>query len=403
MNHSKIFDKSRLDLLIYAQDGRGLGHVSRSAAIGMAIRRLYPGLKVLLITGFRDTQMLLGESPLDWIKLPAYETRIIDGKARGKTGDTNLKNCYLGPAREFFIESIIKELKPRCIIVDHLPLGRKDELASSQILTKNTDTKWILGIRSIPGGDKVLWSAKSQECFKKHFGSLLWYGDEGLLGPGIPKMLSDHFDIQFKTMGYVSRYKELTYWQQKPSSRIGGVISIPWLTDQTIQLLDEVYMALNKIGDQFGPWHIYTKMANLSQRASKQQQLIETLPFCKFRQLSDLYFSDIQNAKVLISYGGYNSLSDIMAANIPSVVITRDLYDKEQDEHVEKLQNIAGGLIYQLKENVVNDATLSEAIIKQAKKSEIFVCPLKLDGAAETAHFSAKLLNVNFLLNKDDR
>ena len=121
MNYPKIVDKSRLDILIYAQDGRGLGHVSRSAAIGMALRRLYPQLKVLLLTGFRETQMLLGECPLDWMKLPSYDTLIEKGKAQGKIGDMNLKNCYLGPAREMFIESIIWELRPRLILVDHLP------------------------------------------------------------------------------------------------------------------------------------------------------------------------------------------------------------------------------------------------------------------------------------------
>ncbi len=181
MNDSKIFDKSRLDILIYAQDGRGLGHVSRSAAIGMALRRIYPKLKVLLLTGFRDTQMLLGECPLDWMKLPSYQTLIVKGQARGKIGDMNLKNCYLGPARERFIRSIIWELRPRLILVDHLPLGRKDELSSSLILSLDTDTRWVLGMRSISGDDKKLWSQESSKTFQEHYDSLLWYGDKAIL------------------------------------------------------------------------------------------------------------------------------------------------------------------------------------------------------------------------------
>ena len=182
MTDPKIFDKSRLDILIYAQDGRGLGHVSRSAAIGMALRRLYPELKVLLLTGFKNTQMLLGACPLDWMKLPSYQTVIKKGRARGKIGDMNLKNCYLGPAREKFIESIIWEFRPRQILVDHLPLGRKDELSSSLSLSLDTDTRWVLGMRSISGDDNKLWSEESKKTFKKHYASLLWYGDMSILG-----------------------------------------------------------------------------------------------------------------------------------------------------------------------------------------------------------------------------
>jgi len=48
-------DNQRLDILLYGHDGRGLGHVSRSVAIGLALRRLYPHLKICVITGCRQT------------------------------------------------------------------------------------------------------------------------------------------------------------------------------------------------------------------------------------------------------------------------------------------------------------------------------------------------------------
>ena len=67
----------RLDLLIYAHDGRGLGHASRGVAVGAAVRRLFPELKVLLLSGCRQTGALIGPIPLDWIKLPAYEKVIV--------------------------------------------------------------------------------------------------------------------------------------------------------------------------------------------------------------------------------------------------------------------------------------------------------------------------------------
>jgi predicted glycosyltransferase len=56
---------ARLDVLIYAHDGRGLGHASRSIGVGMALRRLYPDLKVLFVSGCSLSQELIGAAPLD--------------------------------------------------------------------------------------------------------------------------------------------------------------------------------------------------------------------------------------------------------------------------------------------------------------------------------------------------
>ena len=80
-----------LDLLLYAHDGRGLGHVSRSVAVGLAVRRLHPGLRTLLVSGARGCAELIGPAPLDWVKLPAYATQVVDGRSRGIDGPSGLK------------------------------------------------------------------------------------------------------------------------------------------------------------------------------------------------------------------------------------------------------------------------------------------------------------------------
>lgn len=392
MNYPKIFDKSRLDILIYAQDGRGLGHVSRSAAIGMALRRLYPELKVLLLTGFRDTQMLLGECPLDWMKLPSYETLIEKGRARGKIGDMNLKNCYLGPAREKFIESIVWEFRPRLILVDHLPLGRKDELSSSLILSLDTDTRWVLGMRSISGDDNKLWSEESSKTFKKHYDSLLWYGDKSILGSANHDKLESFFSIQARITGYVSRFMEIIHWQQDGIQGASNVVSLPWMTKETKHLLNTISGTLKKLGDRYGHWRFFVNMKGLSNHAAQEKEAIETLPFCSFEQLSDQYFNALKNANLLITYGGYNSLCDVIAAGVPSIVVTRSLNDREQEEHVKCLKAAAGQQIIHLREGSISSETLYGAIKSQVNKGKMKRPLIKLSGAEETAHILANYL-----------
>ncbi len=392
MTYPKIFDKSRLDILIYAQDGRGLGHVSRSAAIGMALRRLYPELKILLLTGFRETQMLLGECPLDWMKLPSYKTFIEKGSARGKLGDMNLKNCYLGPAREKFIESIIWEFRPRLMLVDHLPLGRKDELASSLMLSQNTDTRWVLGMRSISGNDNKLWSQESKKTFQKYYDALFWYGDESILGSANRERLERFFSSQARGTGYVSRFMEIIHWQEDGIKDASNVVSLPWMTNETKSLLNTISGTLKKMGDKYGHWRFFVNRKDLTSHAAQEKEALENLPFCSFEQVSDQYFNALKNANLLITYGGYNSLCDAIAAGVPTIVVTRTLNDQEQEEHVKRLQEAAGEQIVHLREGMISSEILYGAIKSQINKEKMKRALIKLSGAEETAHILANYL-----------
>ena len=182
----------------------------------------------------------------------------------------------------------------------------------------DTDTKWILGMRGISGADTKLWSGESKKTFSKHYDSLLWYGDESILGHKNLERLENFFSIKPKSVGYVSRFKEIIHWQKE---RIGGatnIVSLPWMTDETKILLGEIYTVLKKIGDRYGGWRFFTNMKDLTSRAKQEKKAIESLPFCGFEQVSDLYFNALQNANLLITYGGYNSQSDVLAVGVPT-------------------------------------------------------------------------------------
>ena len=89
--YSKKLDQyfpTRVDYLLYAHDGRGLGHVSRTTAVGLALKRLYPEARVLLITGSAKTHIMVGRGALDWIKLPSYQTVLTAGASEGRDGES---------------------------------------------------------------------------------------------------------------------------------------------------------------------------------------------------------------------------------------------------------------------------------------------------------------------------
>ncbi|MFQ6078218.1 MAG: hypothetical protein ACE5NJ_03670, partial [Thermodesulfobacteriota bacterium] len=190
----RYFSK-RLDFLIYAHDGRGLGHASRGIAIGMAIRRLFPKCRTLFVSGCKQAGALIGPAPLDWIKLPSYETRIIQGKAEGSDGDSKFYKSVLEELRTEMLASIVKIFRPRVVLVDHAPSGKREELHRALEETKDTDTRWVLGLRGIIGDDKDVWSDYSVQLFKEYYDSILWYGDTNVLGHHYLNMVEHHFGV----------------------------------------------------------------------------------------------------------------------------------------------------------------------------------------------------------------
>ena len=385
MKFSPTLDKSRLDVLIYSHDGRGLGHVSRGVTIGMALRRLFPKLKVLFLSGFKQTATLVGSCPLEWMKLPSYETRIIEGESKGRMGNTNIKNCYLGPTRANIIETIITNFRPRCVLVDHEPLGKREEILPSLRLTKGTDTIWILGIRAVVGEVATIWSGLSQNTFKEHYHSLLWYGDEKVLGREIPNTIGKYFATNPIVTGYVSRFLEMNHWAAYNSARYAGTIAVPWLSKTSLAFLENLGKAFGQLGEDHGRWKIFTDLKKIEAEAKNIKLQFDAIPYCTVENVSDQYLATLANSKVAIIYGGYNSLTDIMAAKVPSVVIVRGMNDREQEEHVRKISEVKPNLIFPLKESEVTWKTLAEGLEKQLNVEMEDESEIMLNGAQVSA------------------
>ncbi len=240
-------NSSRLDLLIYAHDGRGLGHASRSIAVGAAVRRLYPELKILLVTGSRMVSQLIGSVPLDWLKLPAYQTKVVGGVSTGQKGCINLTDSELGECRGSIIQHLISVLHPRCILADHTPQGKHKELVPALEATRDTDTTWVLGVRGWVGKVPQVWSDMAKRLFSEHYKRLLWYGDSRLLGKDQMGTLKKHFTMQPLETGYVCRISELDQWlplQDNTDDDIAGVVSIPWLGEDTEHMSKTAFLCV---------------------------------------------------------------------------------------------------------------------------------------------------------------
>jgi predicted glycosyltransferase len=379
-----------LDLFIYAHDGRGLGHASRSIAVGMACRRLYPQLRVLFVSGCRQTRELIAGAPLDWIKLPAYETEVIQGRSRGVRGRSNYSDDELGNLRAQTLAHLIEIFRPRLVLCDHTPQGKHRELKMALKASRHTRTRWVLGVRGVVGRVPQVRSELARNLFREHYRTILWYGDSGVLGRSHMERLFAQFGAEPVETGYVSRLGELMQLPQgrlnsKGPKALAGTISIPWLGQKTLSVLKSLAGATAALGERSGNWHLYLGSGLDYAVASKIEQLFASQSKCRIRPPGEGYNKSLFSSRVALIYGGYNSLADVLQANIPAVALLRPMQDEEQAVHSEKLAQRTGAALIALREEEVDSGTLERALRTQLDLGTPAPHGINLEGAGNAA------------------
>lgn len=383
----------RLDLLVYCHDGRGLGHVSRSVGIGLAMRRLFPQRRVLLVSGSRFTGELIGAGGLDWIKLPAYETEVIDGRSRGVAGKSKFSDQELGLLRAADLAHLVGLYRPRLVLVDHSPQGKHRELVPA-LSAAPTDTKWILGVRGVVGDVKQVGTALAADLFRKYFSSLFWYGDSQILGKEIKDRLGRFYDTSVEECGYVQRLSELpqpSIIHQEP--RLAGTVAVPWRGESTEHYLQCLATALERLGPETGLWKIFLDISAMGESLCQLVNRISSIPWCEIEVPGLAYLDSLRRSRMAIVYGGYNSLTDLLYFKIPALVVMREMKDLEQQIHLAVLQKATGEQFSTVSESDVSEEVLVRLLHKKLHQNQGGFEPIvKTDGAAHAATCLEKML-----------
>jgi predicted glycosyltransferase len=387
---------NRLDLLIYAHDGRGLGHASRSVAIGLAVRRLVPQLRVLFVTGMKQSAGLIGEGPLDWVKLPSYETQVVNGVSRGCRGDSNLSDQELGVIRSGMLRDLVVGLNPRCILSDHMPQGKHRELMLAlEAAAAKRHPHWILGMRGVVGDVQGVWSDAAIDVFRKFYKDILWYGDRSVLGEDLPDRIAKYFGRPPIVTGYVSRLAEWCHLKpHAPSVRpsLAGTVSIPWIGEHSVSFLEALVMAIERIGPSAGDWHFYLGRSRESLSMQKIEEGLLRLPFCRRFKPGEGYLHSLIQSRMAVIYGGYNSLTDLLYLKLPGLVVLREMRDQEQQAHLGCLRTFVPDQLQTVNEKEGRPDTLEILLRRQLLATREAHPVIRLDGAETAAHHIGQIV-----------
>jgi predicted glycosyltransferase len=386
----------RLDIMLYAHDGRGLGHASRTVAIGMALRRLYPELRVLFVSGCKVSQELIGRAPLDWLKLPSYETAVVGGKSRGIAGNSGYGDRELGELRGAQLAQLVQLYRPRVVLADHTPQGKHRELLPALTAARDLGSWWVLGVRGVVGAVPQAASGLARQVFDDHYHHLLWYGDPVVLGSEHRQGLEAQYGVEPVACGYVARLREVHRWQKAAGAggmELAGTISIPWLGEHCRPFLTSLAEALRLLGPDCGSWRMFLGR-NTFDDGWRAEAMFDDLPHCRVEPLSGAgYVESLGRSKMALIYGGYNSLMDVLALGLPAVVVLRAMQDREQQQHLERLQHAAGELLSPVEEHAAGAESLCELMRRALGATTRRTHRIDMDGAATAAKLLAGLLN----------
>src|SRR5437867_11586377 len=136
-------------LLLYAQDNKGLGHITRTLTIARHLLARHPNCVAYIATKSPLAGFTLPER-CDYIKLPVllYPP---PGARQWTVDQEEAAKRHFRKVRGEMLRDVALGLAPDLVLVDHEPLGSKGEFRDGLCALKaeRPETRFIFGVRDI--------------------------------------------------------------------------------------------------------------------------------------------------------------------------------------------------------------------------------------------------------------
>ena len=166
-------------LIIYSQDGLGLGHMRRTSAIAGRVLHRLPTACVLTLSDSQLGQFFPISSSHDYLKLPSI---VKMGPGDWRAARLPLAFQTIQAMRQEIICSATMRFRPDIFLVDHMPHGTMGELLPTLRALKaaNAHTKIVLGLRDILDAPSVVeehWRTEgAYDAVEEYYDLVLIYG-----------------------------------------------------------------------------------------------------------------------------------------------------------------------------------------------------------------------------------
>lgn len=310
--------------LFYTNECVGLGHLRRTVSIAQAVCAADRAATSLIITGAPLAPEQRLPPRVDTVKLPQLG-RDVDGAHRPR-----LLGIELELARDLrtgLALAAAEGFQPDVAVVDKTPCGLGNELLPTLEALRRSSCRIVLGLRDVedgPDGVRRRWDSAVRDAVARYYDAVLVYGP-----PWSPDALGtlgwDDLPVPVHHVGYVGRPAPSEPGHDLPEDYLlvtagGGADGYPLLATVLEAL------ALRPLGLPSllvaGPLMPERDVERLRRRAVGLDARVEV-----FRSDLDAV---IARARAVVSMAGYNTVSELLRARRPALLVPRDRPSEEQ-------------------------------------------------------------------------
>ena len=370
-------------VLLYAQDSKGMGHITRTLTIARHLLAAYPDTVAYITTESPITGDYALPERCDYVKLPA---------APG-----------LPALRAQLLHDTALGLAPDLVLVDHEPLGHKGEFRDGlrALKARHPATKFVFGLRDIMddvGRIRAQWRDLGvYDAFESLYDGIAVYGSRTLYDVAQAYAIPQSVHPKVHYCGYILREVPSVdpgvLRQQLGVPRDGPlVLATVGSGSDGYPVLEAAQAAVHRLQATLPDLHailVTGPFMPADQRATLEARATAT---CRVVPRADNLQLMIA-ADAVVSMGGYNSVCEALAVARPLVIVPRATHKIEQQIRAETLA--AHGLARWVHPKELSGERLAEALEwalccdRQAHAQRVRDIIPSFDGAARlTAYLS---------------
>jgi len=327
-------------------------------------------LSVLIISGSPIIGSFDFHPRVDFVRVPGVIKERKGGRLQSLSLDMDVEEV-LG-ARAALIQRTAEIFEPDVFLVDHTPLGLRNEAEPTLRMLKAQGTRLVLGYRDITNVPKKAeaWERQNQEPPLRDLYDNIWvFGLEEIYNPmtemGMPQPILE----KTKFTGYLRRTLSQADAMSARANPIPMVVDEPYLLAITggggdgDGLVDWVIRAYEH--DESIPYALLILMGpfmnpNVQEEFMERIERLKNVHAISFHpNVESLY----ANAAGVIAMGGYNIFCEILSFDNPAVIIPRTAPGKEQFVRATRAKE--AGLSGMLLDNGERDPKVMAATLRE--------------------------------------
>jgi predicted glycosyltransferase len=391
-------------LLMYSQDGAGLGHLRRAGNIAQEVLARAPGSDVLVLSDSPTTPLLPAVAGLDYVKLP---TIVKCGRVSSRSASWRASTLSLGiertiELRKALIAQTFAAFQPDAVLVDHMPVGALSELTPmlAQAARSHPRPRLYLGLRDVLDAPEVIraaWKESGSYDALPLYDAILIYG------------CSDMYDAAtaYELNGQAGKLIYCNYVGPHPKAIPRTGLSVG--REETLRNGEQLILAMCGGGaDAYRLAQTFLAALPAAAQMARIRAVLLTGPNmaprerCALRtqsaaypveilSLSDDVSSLLRKASLVVTMAGYNSVCEVVDASKKALVIPRRGPSAEQrirgelfaergliralDPDVLEPENLAMELTEALENDALPDSTSAPPMNGAQRAADVLVGP----------------------------